>query len=289
MWFLYSLFFALWSAISIFITKNLTKTFQPLPLLYTVFLFYLPCTFITMLLTGGIPHASGSFYLFMLISAIMDAAAFNFSFRAISLSPISLVAPIQSFAPIITTLTAILALGETPTFLKFTGILFTVVGAYLLNASDVKKGILSPIKNLAQDKGTQLSFAATVLWGFTPIFQKKALFEISPRVPLYASFVGIFLVTLILTPFAFKNTWKHRGKIPMNLKWFFLCGAGGALAQLAAYNAFSIINVGYASAVFKTSTFFVVLLGGLFLKEKRFRERMAASLVMFLGVLFLVT
>ena len=219
MWFLYAFFFALWSTIGIFITKHLTKEFGALALLYIIFLFYLPCTFIAMLLTGGVPHVSQSFFIYMLISAVLDTAAFIFSFKAIKLSPISLIAPIMSFAPVFTTIIAITTLGESPTPIKFVGILLIVIGVYLLNASDIKEGIFLPIKNLVKDKGVQFAFASTVIWSITPIFQKKALLDMSPKVPLFASFTGILLVTIFLTPLAYKRAWRLKNKIPFNFKW----------------------------------------------------------------------
>ncbi|OGH15133.1 MAG: hypothetical protein A2860_00050 [Candidatus Levybacteria bacterium RIFCSPHIGHO2_01_FULL_37_33] len=212
MWFYYSLFFAIWGALQTFFTKSLTKKISPLPLLYIFFLFNIPITFILLLFLGGVPHATANFYLYIGIAAILDTIAFVSSYVAISQSSISLISPISSFSPVFTTLIAIFVLNEVPTPLKFAGILLVVVGAYLLNVADVKQGALTPFKTLFSHKGVLLFLLANFLWSITPIFQKKAIFETSPSVPLFASVIGMCFVFLFLTPFAFKKAIKPLGK-----------------------------------------------------------------------------
>ncbi len=288
MWVLYSLFFAIWASIYTFLVKRLTGKIEPLPLLFILFLFYVPSTFILLMVTGGIPHVTRNFYIFMFVAALIDVVAFTSQFNAIKKSSISLIAPIASFTPLFTTLIAVFALGEVPTFIKSIGIILIVFGAYMLNMQDIKKGILAPIKSLMKNKGVQFALFSTFLWAITPIFQKKAIFETSPQIPLYASFIGMCLVTLFLSPFAAKKAFSYRKEVPSNIKWFILFGVGGAFAQLAAYTAFSLANVGYVTTIIRLSGLFTVILGGLFLKEERIKERFIAAAIMLVGVFILV-
>jgi len=288
MWFFYSLFYAFWEASQTFLTKKLTKKISPLPLLYIFFLFNIPTTFILLLFLGGFPHATSNFYLYMAVAGLLDTVAFVSSYSAISQSSISLIWPIVSFGPVFTTVIAIFALHEIPTLVKFIGILFVVLGAYLLNVVDIKQGILTPFKTLFSNKGVMLFLFANFLWGITPIFQKKAIFETTPQIPLFASVVGMCFVFLFLTPFALKKAIGSFREIGTNIKWFFLNGVGTAFSQAAAYAAFALVFVGYATSIFRLSSLFVIVLGGIFLKEERIKERLLGASVMVVGAILLV-
>jgi uncharacterized membrane protein len=287
MWVFYSLFFAVWGALQTFLTKNLTKKISPLVLLYVFFLFNIPITFVLLLFLGGIPHATSNFYLYIGVAGLLDAIAFVCSYTAISRSSISLIAPISSFSPVFTTIIAIFALNEVPTPIKFAGIIFVVIGAYLLNITDVKEGILTPFKTLFSHKGVLLYLVAYLIWSITPIFQKKAIFETFPQVPLFAATIGMVFCFIFLTPFAFKKAIKNVREAKMNFKWFIVNGVGTAFSQAAAYAAFALVFVGYASSIFRLSTLFIIILGGVFLKEERIKERLLGASVMVAGAFLL--
>ncbi len=288
MWFPLSLFFALWTSISLLIVKKMTRKLHPQTILLTGGLFVLPFMFVLVLLTGGIPNVSQSFYKFMLTAGLLDVVAFISSTWAIKLSEISLVAPLAAFGPVFTTLAAAVVLKEIPSLIKFIGIIVIVLGAYLLNLNDIKLGILDPFKKLFSDRGAKLFFFANFIWGLTPILQKQAIFQMSPTVPLFASFFGVIIVILFLIPLSI-NKVKQDGVIVMNYLWLFIIlGLFSSLSQLAAFTAFSLTNLGYSTAIFKLSIFFSVIFGGVFLKEKRFKERVFGAVVMLIGTILLV-
>ncbi|MEK7534510.1 MAG: DMT family transporter [Patescibacteria group bacterium] len=287
MWVLYALFFAVWASLSTLLVKDLTKKINYLPLLYALFAFSIPITFVLLLFLGGIPKVTPQFYLYMGASALLDTIAFVSSFLAISRSSISILSPISSFSPVFTTLIATVTIHEVPTTIKFIGILIVVFGAYLLNVADIKQGIMAPFKSLFVNKGVILFLLANLLWAVTPIFQKKAIFETSPQIPLFASLFGMFLVFLLMTPFTFKKSITYIKEIKVNIKWFVLNGIGTAFSQAAAYAAFSLVFVGYATSVFRLSTLFIIILGGVFLREKRIKERLLGGVIMLIGTVLL--
>ena len=287
MWVWYSLFFAFWSSIGAVLVKNLSKKIKPLPLLYAVFLFNVPASFILLFFVGGIPKVTTDFYIFISIAAILDVIALSSYFVAINQTAISILFPISSFSVIFTTIIAAFTLHEVPTGIKFIGILLVVIGAYLLNIADIKGGIMKPFKLLFSNKGVLLFLLSNLIWSITPIFQKKAIFETSPQVPLFPSFFGMLLVLLILTPFAIKKAIASFKEISSNVKWFAFNGIGTAFAQAAAFAAFSLTYLGYATAVFRLSTLFIIIFGGVFLKEERIKERLLGGSVMVLGTTLL--
>jgi len=239
------------------------------------------------LFLGGIPKVTPNFYLYIGIAGFLDAVAFSCSFFAIKRSSISLIAPIASFSPVFTTFIAIFALNEVPAPVKFMGILLVVVGAYLLNVADIKQGILTPFETLFSNKGVLLFLLANFLWGITPIFQKKAILETTPQIPLFASVMGMFFVFLFLTPFALKKSIEYLNKVKSNMKWFLINGVGTAFSQAAAYAAFALVFVGYATSIFRLSTLFIIIMGGVFLKEKRIKERLLGASVMLAGAILI--
>ena len=200
--------------------------------------------------------------------------AFLSSITAISISPVSLLVPLASFGPVFTTLIAVFTLGEAPTTFKFLGTILIVFGAYLLNVKDARRGFLKPFENLVNHKGARLYLLATTLWAITPIFQKKAIFETQPTTPLFASFIGIIFVTIFLLPFVASGSGTTAKIAKANLKILAIFGLFTAISQLAAYTAFSQANVGYVTAIMRTTALFTVVLGGKFLKEERIGERL---------------
>lgn len=308
MWVWYSLSFALLSSLGTFIIKKLIKKIDYLPLLYAFLIFNIPLTFFLVLFVGGIPKTTPNFYIYMGISGFLDTIAFVLAFLAISKSPISILAPISSFSPVFTTLIAGFTLHEIPTPLKFTGILIVVLGSYFLNISDIKKGITAPIKSLfastsstffsrsagsykgfekVLDKGVLLFLAASLIWSVTPIFQKKAIFETTPQIPLFASVIGMCFGFVFLTPFVFKKVLPFVKEIKANIKWFAVNGIMTSVGQALAYAAFSLTYLGYATSVFRISIIFTIILGAIFFKEKRIKERLFGAIVMLIGVMLL--
>jgi len=287
MWISYSLYFAIFSALSTFLIKSLTKKINYFALLYILLAFSIPSTFVLLLFLGGIPKVTPNFYLYIGASAVLDTIAFISSFLAISQSAISVLSPISSFSPVFTTIIAAFTIHEIPTPIKFVGILFVVLGAYLLNVSDIKHGLMTPYKRLFSNKGVALYLLSTFILSITPIFQKKAIFETHPQIPLFPSLFGMILVFTFLTPFAFKKAIKYHKEIRANLKWFVLNGVGSAFGQAAAFAAFSFVFVGYATSIFRLSTLFIIILGGVFLKEERIKERLLGGVVMILGTVLI--
>jgi drug/metabolite transporter (DMT)-like permease len=287
MWIYYSLYFALYSSVGLIIQKKLVQNFSPKVILFIYGLFAIPFSFGLAFLLYGIPILSFNFFILLAVSGILDTVAAISTFKALKVSPISLLGPISSFNPVFTAIFAFLFIGESTTPLKFLGIFLVVTGAYLLNLKDVKDSIFKPITKLATDRGVQLFFLANLLWAVTPIFQKRAILETYPQAPLFASAVGLFFVTLFISPLAIKQTISSINGLKRISPYFIVLGVFGATAQFAAFTAFSQANLGYVTAVFKLSVLFTIIGGWIFFKEKNIKERLLGGSVMIAGTLLL--
>ena len=285
MWFTYSLFFAIWTSIAMLIAKKLIKDISPVLFFLLSFLFTLPFMGI-LLLISGIPKFTTDFFIILFVAGIFDTIAAILYYKALSISEISLLAPISSFNPIFVLIFASFLLHENPTFLKLLGIVIIVLGSYLLNISSIRSGILKPFTKLFSDKGVQLFFITNLIWGITPVLQKRAIFETSPVSPISVPLMeGIFIIIFLIPILPrIKKTKKY---LKVNLKLLVLFAGMSALGQFAAQNAFSLNNVAYSVAIFKLSALFSVILGAVFLKEHNIKERFLGAAVMVLGTILI--
>lgn len=288
MWFWLALFFAFWTSIAVSVVKQLTTRINPRTILFVNNLFILPFMLLLLIMVGGFPKASEKFFLLIMSSSLLDVIAGVVSIWAIAHSPISLILPMSSFNPVFTTIIAAFTLTEVPTMIKFAGMLLIVAGSYLLNIADIRRGLLLPFQRLFADRGVQAFLLANFLWAITPTFQKQAIYETTPLMPLFPSFVGSIFVALLLAPFVLNNVKIATVAMTKNLWWFLLLAPFSALAQWAAFTAFSQANVGYVTAIFKLSVLFTILLGWLIFGEERIKERLLGGAVMLLGTVLLV-
>ena len=72
------------------------------------------------------------------------------------------------------------------------------------------------------------------------------------------------------------------------IKPLLIIGVLAAVGQVAAMIAFSLTQLGFATAIFKLSMILSVILGWLFFKEHDIKERLLGSFVMLIGVLLLI-
>lgn len=287
-WFLLALFFALWSSIGVSISKRVLKTTDVLVYLVFGSLFVLISMAAILVFRGAIPHVDSTFWLTVFTAALINVATSLFAFKAIKIAPISLLAPLAAFNPLAVTFFGFLFLQESVNLLKLFAILIIVAGVYLLNITDVKKGVFAPFINLFKNRGVQLMLLANILWGITPVFEKTAIFHTTPQNPLVVTFMeGVFLTSFFF-PLMLARTKQPFVQFRKNMWWYILPAPVAALASWSAFTAFSLNNVGYVSAVFKLSILFTILWGGLFFKEKRIRERFLGASVMLLGTILLI-
>lgn len=289
MWFLYAIMFAFITAVTVLIAKKIMQETGEYLYLFISNLLTLPFLFFIILTFYQIPKVDNTFWINTLISALLGLIGGILAYKAIKIEDISLVSPIAAFNPAFTALIALIFLNETVTLKGWLGIALICAGAYLLEISKSKEGIFKPLTHLFTNKGVQLSLVAYFLWAITPILQKTAILHTHPQVPPYTSFIGMIGSVLLLTPAYFKshsNGFKFTKKY---LTLFLLLGILGGVGQLSAMIAFSSTNLGFATAVFKLSVIFTVILGWIFLREHNIKDRLLGSSVMLGGVLLLVT
>lgn len=288
MWFFYALVFAIASSISGIISKKIVNNNSEVAFILLSLIFVSPFLLMIILVFFEIPQIDRAFIISMLMSVILDVVAIFLATKALKMSEISFINPISAFNPVFVSIIAFVFLDEILGLTSFMGILFVVAGAYTLQISKSKTGLLEPIKSLFTHKGVQFALAAYFIWSVTPILQKTAIGHTSPNVPPFASFVGLIGSILVYLLIAKVRAVKVLPVLISHLKLFLLLGILGGVAQASAFQAYNFANLGPVVAVFKLSMIFTVLLVWLVFKEKDIKSRLLRSVVMLTGVILLV-
>ena len=288
MWFIFALSFAFITSLTIILAKKVMQDMNEYSFLWFSGIFAIPFLLFIVVFFYQIPKLDLAFWINTLVSTILNSFAAVFAYKAIKMSDVSLVAPISAFNPAFTAIISYIFLQEAISSKGITGIILICSGAYLLQLSKKSKDPLEPLKVLLTHKGVQLSLLAYLIWAITPIFQKLAIIHTSPQVPPFASMIGLIGTTLIYTFPAIKFSNNLVVLAKRHIKLLLTVGFLGGISQAVAFIAFNLTTLGYATAIFKLSIIFSVILGGIFFIEHNIKERILGSTVMLLGIILLV-
>ena len=256
-------------------------------------------------LAGGIlrctwqaPHVDSIFVVGLLGAALLNWAATLLSTYALAAADASLVSPLLTFNPAFTLVVAWLALGETPGVRQTAGVAVIILGAYLLEANELRIGLTAPLRTLLRRPGTVLAVLASALWGITTVLEKLAIEHVRPQHGVQSgalvAFASTLLLVMFLTPGA--STPRRADKAPVEARkqggsgqrrsyrsTFLTAALVAGIAPLFGFSAIALGLVGYVTALFKLSAVLTVLWGWLFLNERGVRQRLLGALVMVVG------
>ncbi|MBN2095725.1 MAG: EamA family transporter [Candidatus Aenigmarchaeota archaeon] len=238
-----------------------------------------------LLLFIEIPPLGSSFWQALFLGALLNVAATILFMKALKKSEISRVIPLISLEPAFLLITAPLVLGEYPNIYGLVGVLLMIVGTYSLNVRKECDSLLDPFRTLAKHKGSRIMIAVTIIWGVTTLIDKVGILNSSP-VFWAIAFNG--MLTLLLTPVMLLKSGKKIRAIPKNIRKLLPLGGVNALSQVCQVIAFSMTQVSYVAAVKRTGSLLTVCYGGMGLKEKHFKRRLFATVLMLAGALLII-
>ena len=189
--------------------------------------------------------------------------------------------------PLITVLSAVLILGDRPSFWGWVGIIL-ILGAIVLLAMPQKT-----------DKNTQdLRIRAGIFWGaLTGCFiagysfcDAWAVQQATGLTPLSFYFPSIALRALVFAPFIVMHAnWKEESKeiltTPRLQKALAVVTVGSPLAYILVLYAMTMAPLAYVAPSREVGMMIGVVLGGLLLKEKLSATRLTGVIGMTLGVI----
>ena len=172
---------------------------------------------------------------FAATASVLIAVGLLAFFKALALGPVSLVSPISSAYPLVTTLLAIFAFGSQLPGLKLIGIVLVTSGVMV--ASGLSG---SPAHDAhASSRGPRLALITAVCWGVGYSLMARSMDTLHWRLATLVEAAGIMVVLTALLPFV-----KSEGGLRVLSRWRSL-GQGSVIAagvlQLAALAA---LNVG---------------------------------------------
>ena len=170
MWFYLALATSLISAISVIFSKKILKGVSPSVLTWCTLLLATPIIAISAI-KEGVPDLNILFAVGVTGSVLFYTISTIVQFRAMKIADLSAIYPLVALGPILTLIVAFLPpLNEKPSFIAIVGVLVTLFGTYTLNVSNVKEGLLRPIKLLFENKASALMilsvFLGSVVIGF---------------------------------------------------------------------------------------------------------------------------
>ncbi len=234
-----------------------------------------------------VPELDRQFYLAFMVALPIEMATVVLYVKALKLSPLSLSLPFLSLTPVFLIANAYMIVGEKVSLQGALGIVLIAAGGYLLNAGEMKKGLLRPFSAIARQKGAMMMIAVAFLYSITSSLGKMAIEHSSPV------FFGITYFTVLTICFAPIGLWKGRG----DLKAF--VAARGYLSMVVPGFLYAVMvvthmiamnmtKVAYMISVKRTSLLMGVLFGYFLFKETNIRERMLGAFIMFAGFVVVV-
>ncbi len=207
--------------------------------------------------------------------------------RAYDRGDLSVIFPVvRGFGPIFILILALILLKEQISLLGFLGILVAVFGSYVIHLPSFRFSDLSVPLRAFRSKSFLYSMAAGACTATYSLINKKNLEAVDPLTLMYLifAFMVMFLFVFI---FVRNGSSEIKEEARANKRNLLLIGILTFLGSLLVLFALQLSKVSYLGAARNVSIVFGVLLGSLFLKEGYGRIRLAASLLIFGGVLLI--
>jgi drug/metabolite transporter (DMT)-like permease len=235
------------------------------------------------------PHLSRTFWVNIAIVAVLTVAGNTLLVAAVKLSDLSVLGPVNAYKSIISLVPGMILLGEFPGRMGIAGMGLIVAGSYFI----VDKNVAEPQRNVFvrffTERGVQLRFAAMTVSAIEAVFLKKALLNSSATITfLLWAVLGCICAAIAVPLIGVKDIARQRQIVSADLPIAMLLAASTGAMQLCTIIVLAGFQVGYALALFQTSSLVSVFLGHHVFKEKNILERLGGSVVMVAGAVVIV-
>lgn len=283
MWLFLALCVAVLTSLQDILAKRLSTQVSPYVTAWAWLFFSLPLLFF--FLPQEFPiHLGKNFWIALISGTISLTIASLFLFKAITASELSLSIPMLSFTPLFLLITSPLIVGEFPSFLGLVGIIFILIGSYVLFFNPQQEGFLAPFVRLISYRGSRYMLIVAFLFSIGGNIDKIGVLESSPIIwslslnACVAFFLGIVMMLKVKNPMQ---------EIRSHLLFFFLIGGVLSLVMIFQMQALLLSKVPYVLTVKRLSIVMTSLWGVWFLKEQGGKKRLLAILLMIVGVVLI--
>lgn len=286
MWFLFAFLTAFFESLkNVFSKKGLQNSDEYIVAWASRF-FALPLLFLALFFIKipSFGSLNNQFWIALLLNSILNTWAFILFMRAIRCSDLSITIPMITFTPLFLLITSPLILGEFPKLLGLIGVLLIVVGSYILNIKESKKGYLAPFRALLKEQGPRLMLVVAFIWSITSNFEKIGVQNSSP---IFWAVVFNTTAAIIMFPIMFYKSRDRIKEIQRNIKQLVPVGFSSGLSYIFQMMAINLALVPYVISVKRLSIIITVIFAYFLFKEKGFKERLTGTIIMVLGVILI--
>ena len=284
LWFIYSLVSALFQVLRNMSMKRLGQSLDDTINVWGRFTFILPFAAGAMLF-NGIPELQEGVWLWCLLFGISQNLATLSLSRALKRADISLVTTLWKLSVLLLVVWGAIILGEKPSWPGVAGILLSVVGVYLLNASRSQVTWYAPLVALIKDRGQLYTLGAAFFFAPSVICIKQIALHSDPT---FAIFMGYLFASVMVTPFALYTSARQFKRVPQYWADFLGLGFFSSISTIFGTTAYTMTISSYVEAVKQVEILLAMVIGWLVFKEgSRIKVIWRGSLVMLLGLVIL--
>jgi len=238
----------------------------------------------------------GNVFLFWSVVAatsILTAAASLMQLHAVKKHDLSSSIPFLSFVPLFMIAGVYVLFGETPTLRSLAGIVMLALGAYVLN---MERGmaLTAPFSALAANRGGMLFLGVALIFGVTTSLDRVAIDTAGGGGFAYSLYWHLFSV--VLFAMIFMNRAKAPGYVREIRRSVVPLVVQGAFSIIAFYSQMTAVelaknveaNVIYVKGLTMMQLFIGVMFGVTLFGERNAPSRIAGSLLMIGGALFMM-
>jgi drug/metabolite transporter (DMT)-like permease len=265
---------AVWNLIS-------KKTNGKLPFIWLVSLasavIYLP--FVIWQLTQSQISLTGIMYGFALVSAALHLVYFIVLQTGYRKADLSIVYPMaRGTGPLLSSLGAMIFLGERPGWMAILGIILIVTGVFIMTGLKFNLFENERLKaGIVYGMITGLFIAAYTLWDKIAV----STYDISALILTFASMI---LPMLVLFPKAIKEKQELRREIQQHWKHIVAVAVISPLSYILVLIALKTTPVSYVAPARELSIVFGVFFGANVLQEADALKRIIAAIIMLIGI-----
>jgi uncharacterized membrane protein len=282
-WILFATLTALFESSKDVVSKRGLQTLDEYVVAWSMVFFTLPLM-LPFLGLIEIPELGDNFIRALIAGGSLNVVAMLLYIRAIKLADLSLAVPLITFTPLFLLVTSPLIVNEMPSAIDAVGIVFIVLGSYILNLKHKKQGYFAPFRALLSDKGAQLMFLVAFIWSFSSTIDKVGVRNSSPT--FWAIAIHCYIATGMF-PIMLYQSRQSLKTIVHNLPTLVPIGFLQGLVVLCQMQAISLTLVAHVISIKRMSALLSVLWGHLIFKEKGLKERATGATIMVLGVVLI--
>jgi len=239
--------------------------------------FYLVALIVAYLLGWESFEVSKTFFIYVILRAVTDAAAEWLKMTALREADISFIAPFLGMAPLFLLVVAPLLIGDIISIYGIFAVLLTVAGSFML---------LTGKRQTGSTRAVLIALASAFFFSLNTSFDKLAVQEASPLLSAAAMTLaagGLLGLPALRSRAISTNPLFSGNYLPLMIRGFL-----ELLFMVTKLTALLYLPAQYVAALGKVSLLLAVFGGGLFFKEGQIFRRVAGCLVILAGVVWVV-